>query len=48
MRFSEDPIIEQLAQKGIGNVFATDIILATLMASTRSVKIFDFFFLKNL
>ncbi|PAV63604.1 hypothetical protein WR25_20857 [Diploscapter pachys] len=38
---TEDPIIEQLAQKGIGNVFATDIILATLMASTRSVYSWD-------
>uniref|UniRef100_A0A183GXK4 Eukaryotic translation initiation factor 3 subunit p66 n=1 Tax=Heligmosomoides polygyrus TaxID=6339 RepID=A0A183GXK4_HELPZ len=35
---TEDPVIEELAQQGIGNVFATDIILATLMTATRSVS----------
>ncbi|CAD6198944.1 unnamed protein product [Caenorhabditis auriculariae] len=38
---TEDPIIEELAQKGVGNVFATDIILATLMACPRSVYSWD-------
>ncbi|ETN83370.1 eukaryotic translation initiation factor 3 subunit 7 [Necator americanus] len=35
---TEDPVIEELAQQGIGNVFATDIILATLMTAPRSVS----------
>ncbi|KAK6026605.1 hypothetical protein OSTOST_07413 [Ostertagia ostertagi] len=35
---TEDPVIEELAQQGIGNVFATDIIIATLMTAPRSVS----------
>ncbi|VDN27881.1 unnamed protein product [Cylicostephanus goldi] len=38
---TEDPVIEELAQQGIGNVFATDIILATLMTAPRSVYSWD-------
>uniref|UniRef100_A0A0M3JXP7 Eukaryotic translation initiation factor 3 subunit D n=1 Tax=Anisakis simplex TaxID=6269 RepID=A0A0M3JXP7_ANISI len=38
---TEDPIIQQLAQEDAGNVFATDMILATLMAATRSVYSWD-------
>lgn len=34
---SDDPIIQNLASQGVGNVFATDIILATLMSASRSV-----------
>ncbi|KAK5986420.1 putative choline dehydrogenase, partial [Trichostrongylus colubriformis] len=35
---TEDPVIEELAQQGIGNVFATDIIIATLMTAPRSAS----------
>ncbi|CAK5058690.1 unnamed protein product [Meloidogyne enterolobii] len=40
---TEDPIIHKLASSDsdIGNVFATDIILATLMTCTRSVNSWD-------
>lgn len=38
---TDDPVIMKLAQKNEGNVFATDIILATLMASQRSVYSWD-------
>ncbi|CAI4221758.1 unnamed protein product [Auanema sp. JU1783] len=38
---TEDPVIEQIAQSGIGNVYATDIILATLMTASRSVYSWD-------
>ncbi|VDM38565.1 unnamed protein product [Toxocara canis] len=38
---TEDPIIQQLAQEDAGNVFATDMILATLMAATRSAYSWD-------
>lgn len=36
-----DPVIQELASAGVGNVFATDIILATLMAAPRSVNSWD-------
>lgn len=38
---TDDPVIEELATKGEANVFATDAILAHLMASTRSVFPWD-------
>jgi len=38
---TEDPVIQKLAQTDAGNVFATDIILATLMSATRSVNSWD-------
>ncbi|TMS34611.1 hypothetical protein L596_002165 [Steinernema carpocapsae] len=38
---TDDPVMEQLAQENAGNVFATDTILATLMASNRSVYSWD-------
>uniref|UniRef100_A0A915Q339 Eukaryotic translation initiation factor 3 subunit D n=1 Tax=Setaria digitata TaxID=48799 RepID=A0A915Q339_9BILA len=38
---TEDPVIQKLAQENVGNVFATDMILATLMAATRSVYSWD-------
>ncbi|KHN88178.1 Eukaryotic translation initiation factor 3 subunit D [Toxocara canis] len=38
---TEDPIIQQLARENVGNVFSTDIILATLMTATRSVYSWD-------
>jgi len=38
---TEDPIIQRLAKENAGNVFATDIILATLMSATRSVNSWD-------
>lgn len=38
---SEDPVIQKLAKQGHGNVFATDLILATMMCSTRSVYSWD-------
>ncbi|KAI6195853.1 Eukaryotic translation initiation factor 3 subunit D [Aphelenchoides besseyi] len=38
---TDDPVIHKLAQKQEGNVFATDIILATLMAAQRSVYSWD-------
>ncbi|CAP27081.1 Protein CBR-EIF-3.D [Caenorhabditis briggsae] len=38
---TEDPVIQELAQGGVGNVFGTDIILATLMTAPRSVYSWD-------
>lgn len=38
---TDDPVIQMLAQNNVGNVFATDIILATLMSATRSVNSWD-------
>lgn len=38
---TDDPVIENLAIEGAGNVFATDAILAHLMASPRSVIPWD-------
>jgi translation initiation factor 3 subunit D len=38
---TDDPVIEELATKGDANVFATDAILAHLMASPRSVFPWD-------
>ncbi|CAJ0960358.1 unnamed protein product, partial [Mesorhabditis belari] len=37
----EDPVMEKLAKESAGNVFATDIILATLMTAPRSVYSWD-------
>ena len=34
---TDDEVIEQMATQQQGNVFATDIILSTLMSATRSV-----------
>jgi len=38
---TDDPVIQKLASAGAGNVFATDMILATLMAASRSVNSWD-------
>lgn len=38
---SEDPILNQMAQEGQGNVFATDAILSQIMAAPRSVYSWD-------
>lgn len=38
---TDDPIMEDLAQKGTGNVYATDAILAQLMAAPRSIYPWD-------
>ncbi|CAJ0586544.1 unnamed protein product, partial [Mesorhabditis spiculigera] len=38
---TEDPVMEKLAMEKVGNVFATDIILATLMTAPRSVYSWD-------
>ncbi|CAB3402872.1 unnamed protein product [Caenorhabditis bovis] len=38
---TDDVVIQELAQNGIGNVFGTDIILATLMTAPRSVYSWD-------
>jgi translation initiation factor 3 subunit D len=38
---SDDPIIRQLSMENRGTVFATDVILAHLMACTRSVAPWD-------
>lgn len=38
---TEDPVIQKLAKQNIGNVFATDILLSTLMCATRSVYSWD-------
>ena len=38
---TEDPVIQRLAKENAGNVFATDIILATLMSAPRSVNSWD-------
>ena len=37
----EDPVIERLAGEGVGNVYATDAIVAHLMASARSIYPWD-------
>ena len=38
---TDDPVIEKLAVEGKGNVFATDAILAHLMASPRTIYPWD-------
>lgn len=38
---TEDDVIHKLASRGEGNVFATSVILSTLMAATRSVYSWD-------
>lgn len=38
---TDDPVIEKLAQEEKGNVFATDAILAHLMASPRTIYPWD-------
>eukprot|EP00211_Chloroparvula_japonica_P001298 CAMPEP_0119132946 /NCGR_PEP_ID=MMETSP1310-20130426/12664_1 /TAXON_ID=464262 /ORGANISM="Genus nov. species nov., Strain RCC2339" /LENGTH=575 /DNA_ID=CAMNT_0007123615 /DNA_START=61 /DNA_END=1788 /DNA_ORIENTATION=+ len=38
---SDDPVIQELAKGGKGNVFGTDTILAVLMCATRSVYSWD-------
>lgn len=38
---TEDPVIQSMANDGNGNVFATDVILAHLMASPRSIYPWD-------
>jgi translation initiation factor 3 subunit D len=38
---SDDPIIRKLSMDGVGNVFATDAILAVIMSATRSVYSWD-------
>uniref|UniRef100_A0A7E5A0D3 Eukaryotic translation initiation factor 3 subunit D n=1 Tax=Panagrellus redivivus TaxID=6233 RepID=A0A7E5A0D3_PANRE len=38
---TDDPVIQKLAKENVGNVFATDIILATLMTAPRSVNSWD-------
>ena len=38
---SEDPVIQQLVSKGVGNVYTTDIILSVLMCAPRSVYPWD-------
>ena len=38
---TDDPVIRQLATDSVGNVFATDAILSTLMAAPRSVYSWD-------
>ena len=38
---TDDPVIRQLARDNVGNVFATDTILSTLMAAPRSVYSWD-------
>eukprot|EP01135_Chromosphaera_perkinsii_P006193 Nk52_evm10s442 gene=Nk52_evmTU10s442 len=38
---SEDPVLRKFAQEKVGNIFATDVILATLMACPRSVYSWD-------
>jgi translation initiation factor 3 subunit D len=38
---ADDPVIRELAAGGEGNVFATDTILAALMACSRSVYSWD-------
>ncbi|CAN0153679.1 unnamed protein product, partial [Discosporangium mesarthrocarpum] len=38
---TDDPVIEKLAVEGSGNVFATDAILAHLMACTRTIYPWD-------
>ncbi|TFK25985.1 eukaryotic translation initiation factor 3 subunit 7 [Coprinopsis marcescibilis] len=38
---SDDPVIQQLVSKSVGNVYTTDIILSVLMCATRSVYPWD-------
>lgn len=38
---TDDPVIEKLTVEGKGNVFATDTILAHLMASPRTIYPWD-------
>ena len=38
---TDDPVMEKLAVEGKGNVFATDAILAHLMASPRTIYPWD-------
>ncbi|TFK43874.1 eukaryotic translation initiation factor 3 subunit D [Crucibulum laeve] len=38
---SDDPVIQQLAGKGVANVYATDVILSVLMCAPRSVYPWD-------
>jgi len=38
---SDDPVIRELAEKGVGRVFATDALITTLMCATRSVYSWD-------
>uniref|UniRef100_A0A8R1EBP3 Eukaryotic translation initiation factor 3 subunit p66 n=2 Tax=Caenorhabditis japonica TaxID=281687 RepID=A0A8R1EBP3_CAEJA len=38
---TDDTVIQELAQAGVGNVFGTDIIIATLMTAPRSVYSWD-------
>ncbi|KAH6914715.1 eukaryotic translation initiation factor 3 subunit 7 [Coprinopsis sp. MPI-PUGE-AT-0042] len=38
---SDDPVIQQLVSKGVGNVYTTDIILSVLMCAPRSVYPWD-------
>mmetsp|Transcript_21867 Transcript_21867/g.30909 ORF Transcript_21867/g.30909 Transcript_21867/m.30909 type:complete len:527 (-) Transcript_21867:65-1645(-) len=38
---SQDPVLQRLADQGVGNVYATDTILAILMASPKSVNSWD-------
>jgi len=38
---SDDPVIQQLASKNVGNVYTTDIILSVLMCAPRSVYPWD-------
>lgn len=41
MTTTDDPVIEKLTVEGKGNVFATDTILAHLMASPRTIYPWD-------
>lgn len=41
MTTTDDPVMEKLAVEGKGNVFATDTILAHLMASPRTIYPWD-------
>lgn len=41
MTTTDDPVMEKLAVEGKGNVFATDAILAHLMASPRTIYPWD-------
>lgn len=38
---TDDPVMEKLAVEGKGNIFATDAILALLMASPRTIYPWD-------
>ena len=41
MTTTDDPVIEKLAEEEKGNVFATDAILAHLMAAPRTIYPWD-------